>query len=263
MEQLNHYTFFALQAAMQAGEILRRGFGTDFEIKNKPGMQNLVTEYDNRAEECIITYLKEKCPESEFLAEESGYSSPESHELLWIIDPLDGTVNFAHQLPIFAVSIAAYFKGELFCGVIYQPITQELFIAEKGLGSYLNGKRLKLSATSFPRSLITTGFPYNINENPLHCIDQLAHMLTLGVPIRRLGSAALDLAYVAAGRFDSYWEVSVMPWDVAAGILLVQEAGGIVTNFKGEAHELFSEDSILASNSSIHQEVLDHLNEVE
>ncbi len=254
-------TFVAIQAALQAGELLKKGFGSSFEISSKEKKQDLVTEFDKASERTIIDTILNQFPDHAILAEESGAKKTNS-STLWIIDPLDGTVNFAHNIPVFSVSIAASIEGEVVCGVIYQPIVNELFIAEKGKGAYLNGAALQVSSKSrLDESILATGFPYNVDEDPLHCIEKFGEMTRLGIPIRRLGSAAIDLAYVAAGRFDAYWEVSLRPWDMAAGKLLVEEAGGKVTHYDGSAHEIFSipnvyNTTILASNGHLHPQMM-------
>jgi myo-inositol-1(or 4)-monophosphatase len=246
-------TLIAIEAALQAGEILRQGYGTSFSITQKEGKHNLVTEYDHKAEKSILTFLKTHVPDSHFLAEESGATGIIS-DTLWIIDPLDGTVNFAHQIPVFSVSIALEKKGELFCGVVYQPITQELFVAEKGKGAYLNGKPLKISTIdNLADSILATGFPYNTHENPHHCIDHFVDILRLGIPIRRMGSAAIDLAYTAAGRYEGYFEVGLAPWDCAAGILLVEEAGGIISTWDLKKLNHRQKVPILCTNGKIHK----------
>ncbi|MBS0620459.1 MAG: inositol monophosphatase [Verrucomicrobia bacterium] len=254
-------TFVATQAALKAGELLSRGFGTNFTIASKPGAHNLVTEYDMQAERSIIASIQEHFPDHAILAEESGKNRSE-HPVTWIIDPLDGTVNFAHGVPTFSVSIAAAIKQEIVSGVIYQPMTKELFVAQKGKGAYLNGSRLAVSEhKTLKEALLATGFPYNVEKNPYHCIEAFTEMQAKGVPIRRLGSAAIDLAYVAAGKYDAYWEVSLHPWDVAAGILLIQEAGGQVTHFDGKPHAIFQADTLVASNGHLHKELLTHLSQ--
>lgn len=258
-EAFSNFTLIAIESALQAGEILRQGFGTQFTIAQKEGKHNLVTEYDHLAEKSILSFLKHHVPDSHFLAEESGASGKTS-ETLWIIDPLDGTVNFAHQIPVFSVSIALEKKGELFCGVVYQPITHELFVAEKGKGAFLNGKTLKVSSiSSLSDSILCTGFPYNTHENPFHCIDHFVDILRLGVPIRRMGSAAIDLAYTAAGRFEGFFEVGLSPWDCAAGILLLEEAGGKVSGWDQKPLHHRSKDPILCSNGKIHSALADVL----
>lgn len=251
-EDFSHLTIIAIDAALQAGELLRQGYGTVFSITHKEGKHNLVTAYDHLAEEAIITYIKQHVPNSCFLAEESG-STGAATELVWIIDPLDGTVNFAHQIPIFSVSIALEKEGELFCGVVYQPMTHELFVAEKGKGAFLNGKPIQVSPVKqLSASILCTGFPYNLHENPFHCIDHFIDILRLGIPIRRMGSAAVDIAYTATGRFEGFFEVGLSPWDCAAGIVLMQEAGGKVSTWD-EKHLNYREKSpILCSNGAIH-----------
>lgn len=245
----------ARQAALQAGEMLRKKFGTCFEISCKEGRHNLVTECDKMSENFIIDTIYKTFPTHAILAEESGASS-QKNEVTWIIDPLDGTVNFAHTIPIFSVSIGVAVGNQVVCGVVYQPMTHELFLVEKGKGAFLNGTLLKVSSTPLlENGFVATGFPYNVNENPLHCVDTFAKLARQGIPIRRLGSAAIDLSYVAAGRFDAFWEVILQPWDYAAAQLLIEEAGGKVTDHSGKDHSLFSAGPILASNGKVHKQM--------
>ncbi len=246
----------AEQTALSAGAILREGFGGSFSIANKEGRHNLVTEYDHRSEDCIISAIHSQYPEHSFLAEESGASGNEAISVRWIIDPLDGTVNFAHSIPLFCVSIAAEIAGEIVCGVIYQPLLNELFSAVKGGGAFLNGNRIYVSSKmNLEDAILVTGFPYNVSDNPNNCIDHFSAFLRLGVPIRRLGSAALDLAYTAAGRFDGFWEARLNPWDLAAGMLLVSESGGIISDYHNNPYH-FGTEHIVASNGLIHDEML-------
>lgn len=255
-ESLSNITLIAIEAALLAGEILRHGFGTQFSISSKEGVHNLVTEYDHSSEKAILEFLLQNVPHSRFLAEESGTTGTEKPEWLWIVDPLDGTVNFAHQIPVFSVSLAAEKKGEIYCGVVFQPITHELFVAEKGKGAFLNGQRIHVSKTpALNQAILATGFPYNLAENPYDCIDHFVDILKCGIPIRRLGSAAIDLAYTAAGRIDGFFEVQLGPWDCAAGKLLVEEAGGQVTQWNQKPFEIRSRGPILASNGKIHEAV--------
>ena len=252
-ESLSHITLIGIEAALAAGDLLRQGFGTEYSISSKSSKHDLVTEYDTRAEKAIIEFIRENIPSSHFLAEESGKMGDEKSSLLWIIDPLDGTVNFAHGVPVFSVSIAAQKEGEIICGIIYQPITHELFVAEKGSGVFLNGNRIKVSKTkSIDSSFLATGFPYNLAENPSGCIEHFTDILHLGIPIRRLGSAAIDLAYTASGRFDGYFESRLAPWDCAAGILMIAEAGGKVSHWNGQPFDLFAYQTVLATNGLIH-----------
>ena len=244
----------AVNAATEAGRILEQGFGTSFDIASKEGRHNLVTEYDLASENCIISVLQSYTPTAAILTEESGAHAG-TGQLTWVIDPLDGTVNFAHGIPIFCVSIAAVIDGAVCAGVIHHPLLQETFTATAGGGAHLNGEPLHVSRTALlDDAILVTGFPYNVHENPSKCIDTFGSMLSLGIPVRRLGSAALDLAYVAAGRFDGYWEVELQPWDMAAGALMVHEAGGAVTHYRKRPFRV-GRDSILATNGRIHQQL--------
>jgi myo-inositol-1(or 4)-monophosphatase len=257
-------TSIAIDAALIAGDILRSGFGTNYQIKSKEGHHNLVTEYDHKAEKAIIEFVSKHVPNSHFLAEESGESGRKdvAGSLLWVIDPLDGTVNFAHNIPFFSVSIGIEKNKEIIAGVVYVPITNELFVAEKGGGAFLNGSPIHVSkADTLSQSILATGFPYNLAENPSHCIDHFIDILRAGIPIRRLGSAAIDFAYTAAGRFEGFFEVSLSPWDCAAGKLLVEEAGGRVTQWNGSPFVIHSRAPVLATNKIIHAEAISLLNQ--
>lgn len=253
-ETFSELTQIAIDAAIHAGEILKAGFQTNYRISKKDGRHNLVTEYDHKSEASILSYIQKRIPNSSFLAEESGATG--KSDLVWIVDPLDGTVNFAHHIPVFSVSIALEIESELNLGVIYQPITEELFVAQKGKGAFLGGKRISVSSIdNLPDSILCTGFPYNLQENPHHCIDHFVDILKHGIPIRRMGSAAIDLAYLAAGRFEGFFEVGLSPWDSAAGILMVQEAGGVVSNWDESLHHHREMLPILATNGIIHKDL--------
>ena len=252
-------TMAAIEAALLSGEFLRRQFNTPHTITSKEGKQNLVTECDLESERLILSFLKRQFPDHGFLSEEKGGEALSS-EIVWIIDPLDGTVNFARNIPIFSISIAACRGNEILLGVILQPITGELFIAEKGKGAFLNETKLQVSTVNtLDHALLATGFPYNIDQNPMLSIEIFSSFLKMGTPLRRLGSAALDLAYVAAGRFDSYWETGIHPWDIAAGILLIEEAGGLVSKWNGDKHLILERSDILASNSLLHASMIESL----
>ena len=258
--ELSTLTSVAIDAVLEAGDILRKGFGTSFEISHKPGVQNFVTEYDFAAEECIINKLKQYFPSHAFLAEESGSSNNPDAEVTWIIDPLDGTTNFAHTIPMFSISVGAMGKEGMLCGIIYQPMTQELFVAEKERGAFLNGSKIQVSDTKkFAGGVGATGFPRNIQENPLGCIDHFIRILKTGTIMRNFGSSAINIAYVAAGRFDAYWALSLHPWDISAGILLVEEAGGQVSTYQGTPYAVLSGLPLVATNKQVHREVLDYL----
>lgn len=253
-------TVVAIQAAMNAGELLRNGFGTEFQITLKSGKQNLVTEFDNASEKNIISSILKVFPDHAILAEESGDVQKGNHPVTWVIDPLDGTVNFAHNIPLFSVSIAAAIQETVVSGVVYQPITRELFVAVKGKGAFLNGKQIFVSkASTTETAIMSTGFPYNVDEDPLKCVEKFAKMQLKGVPLRRLGSAAIDMSYVAAGRFDAFWEVGLHPWDMAAGKLLVEEAGGTVSHWDGSFHKTFGYYTMLATNGLLHNAMIEHL----
>ncbi|MBI4459320.1 MAG: inositol monophosphatase [Acidobacteria bacterium] len=243
----------AIHIARQAGALLLPFFNRRVAVEYK-GDIDLVTEADRASEDFILGQLRNRFPDHAVLAEESGGHSGSS-VYRWYVDPLDGTTNFAHGFPVFAVSIALEREQEIILGVIYDPTRDELFVAAKGEGASLNGCPLRVSQVArLEESLLTTGFPSRKrHENPnIHFYHQL-NMRTHGV--RRPGSAALDLAYVAAGRMDAFWEINLKPWDLAAGKLLVEEAGGCVTDLPGDAHQLDS-PSIVASNGLIHDAVL-------
>ena len=250
----------AIEAAKEAGRFLKQHVGKVRDIQRKSGQEkNLVTEIDKRSEEIIIGIIKQHYPTHDILAEESGTERGTKSEYKWIIDPLDGTTNFTHALPVFCVSIGIEWKGQIIAGVIYDPNFDELFTAEKGNGALLNGKRIKVSQTgSLNQSLLVTGFPYNITENPDHAIEHFYNFLMKAQAVRRMGSAAIDMAYVAAGRYDGFWEVALHPWDMAAGALLIEEAGGKLTNFSGSTFDLYQKQ-IVTSNGKIHNEMLEVL----
>jgi len=250
----------AVEAAKLAGRFLKQNLGRIKDIQEKSGQErNLVTDIDKRSEEIIIETIKKHFPQHDILAEETGGKKGNSSDYKWIIDPLDGTTNFTHGLPVFCVSIGVEWKNEIIAGVIYDPNLDELFTAEKGNGALLNGKRIKVSQIeSINRSLLVTGFPYNITENPDNAVEHFVNFLLSAQAVRRMGSAAIDLAYVAVGRYDGFWEVALNPWDMAAGALLVKEAGGFITDFSGKHFSIYDKQ-ILATNSKVHKEMLELL----
>ena len=244
----------ALELARKAGEELRQGFGHVKQIRRK-GAVDLVTEYDLRSERLILEAIRQAFPQDAILSEEAGQVS--LGDICWMVDPLDGTTNFAHALPMFCVSIACTQGGVPALGVIYDPLREELYQALAGGGASLNGEALRVSETgSLPDSLLVTGFPYDIRTNLQNNLDHYSKLALLSRGVRRLGSAALDLAYVAAGRLDGFWELRLNPWDWAAGALLVREAGGRVTDFAGNEELLAGADSLVATNGRIHGELL-------
>ncbi len=253
----------AVRAARRAGEVIVRGL-TRFEgmeVASK-GVNDFVTEIDRQAEAEIIQILQRAYPAHAFLGEESGHSGGPSSgepETLWIIDPLDGTTNFMHGFPTFAVSIGCQYRGQLAHGVVYDPMRQEIFSATRGAGAYLENKRMRVSKQrTLEGALIATGFPYR--ENLQHLDAYLGMMKTImqkSAGLRRPGAAALDLAYVAAGRVDGFWEIGLRPWDTAAGTLLIQEAGGIVTTLDGAEYR--QGGNIVAGTPRVHTALLEAL----
>ncbi len=244
-----------IQIAKEAGEIIREGFGKNFSIEYKTNTSNLVTEIDKKSEVLIIDFIKKEFPTHSVLAEESGAHGTSS-EYLWVIDPLDGTTNFAHGFPMFAVSIGVQKNGETICGAVYDIMRDEIYTSEKGSGSFRNGQKLNVSTNDdLQKSVLVTGFPYNIAENPDHAFERFIASLKAARAVRRLGSAAIDFCYVASGVFDAFWEVHLHPWDVCAGKLIVEEAGGVVTNFSNEIINIYSKQ-ILATNSFVHKKMM-------
>ena len=251
----------AIDAARAAGELLQAEFRAAHRVACKGQTSNLVTEMDERAEELIVGRLASAFPDDTILAEERGAAAGRSGRR-WIVDPLDGTTNYAHGLPVFSVSIALEVDRRIALGVAYNPSLDELYVAERGHGATVNDERLAVStATSLDASLLATGFPYNIRETPDTNLKEYAAFALRCRGVRRLGSAVLDLAWVAAGRFDGFWELRLGPWDVAAASLFVEEAGGRVTNLVGAAVDLDA-PAVVASNGRIHDEMLAVLREV-
>jgi len=239
------------QIALQAGQILSAGYETAHQVQFK-GEIDPVTEIDQHSEKFILGEILRRFPSHQLLAEESG-STAGSTEHLWIVDPLDGTVNYAHGVPVFSISIAYAFRGEICLGVVLDPLRNELFRAEAGRGAWNNARSLKVSATTeLRRSLLATGFPYDIRTTAENNLETFARLSLQTQGVRRLGSAALDLCYVAAGRFDGYWERSLRPWDLAAGSLIAREAGARVTCLDGSTDFLREPLSVLAANPALY-----------
>ncbi len=241
--------------ARQAGEILRLGYEQEHQVNYK-GAIDLVTEVDHQSEELLLGEIQRLFPGHRIVSEEVGLV-PGSEGDQWYVDPLDGTVNYAHGVPIFSVSIAYARNCIVQMGVVYDPMRDELFAAERGQGARRNGHALQVSqVTELQRSLLTTGFPYDAWSTPRNNIENYGRFAKLTQGVRRLGSAALDLCYVAAGRFDGYWELSVSPWDIAAGGLIAEEAGAIVTNMEGKADYITPPCSMLAANARLHEKMM-------
>jgi myo-inositol-1(or 4)-monophosphatase len=250
----------AIEAASTAGAMLLDLARKGFRVHHKDTV-NLVTDADRRAEEAIVERLIKAYPTHQILAEEKGVHRHSESPFKWIIDPLDGTTNFAHGYPAYCVSIGLEYKGAPILGVILDPTRGELFVGAVGDGATLNGIPIHVSrAASLNQALLVTGFAYDIRETPQNNLDHFARFALQAQGMRRTGSAALDLCYVATGRFDGFWELKLHPWDMAAGTLIVYEAGGRVTDFKGGAHSIYGKE-LVATNGLIHEEVLTVLNQ--
>jgi myo-inositol-1(or 4)-monophosphatase len=258
MSDYKKYKEVLEEASLEAAKILLDNFDTDFKISRKKHYSDLVTEVDKKSETKIIEVIHSHYPEHNVLSEECGNMNMDSDHV-WIVDPIDGTVNYAHAVPIFCVSIALEIKKDVKLGLIYNPVSGEKFFAEAGKGAYLGEKKISVSkVSSLKDGLLVTGFPYGAKDNMDRCIDHFNNFIKFGLPIRRLGSAALDMCYVASGRFDGFWEVSLNPWDVAAGYLILKEAGGKLTDFTGNKYSIYNKQ-ILATNGKIHDEMLEVL----
>jgi myo-inositol-1(or 4)-monophosphatase len=251
------YLATAVEAVLRAGETQLAHFGRDIRI-DKKGEIDLVTEIDLQIERSFREMIAERFPDHAVLGEEFGHAAdqPAVPRVCWIFDPIDGTTNYAHGLPIFCSSLALEIDGTPVVAAIYDPSRKELFTAERGQGAWLNGRRLRVSAAAtLIDSLLVTGFHYDVQKDPGQVIEVFAAFISRARAVRRLGSAALDLCYVAAGRFDGFWERKLQPWDVAAGALIVAEAGGRVTAMSGAPYAS-REGSVLATNGRIHDEML-------
>jgi myo-inositol-1(or 4)-monophosphatase len=243
-----------LEALHKAADEIRRYDDLDFKVSNKEGINNLVTEVDHASERIIIEAIKKNFPDHHILTEESGDLVQDS-QYKWIVDPIDGTVNFAHRIPICCISIAVEHNKEVILGGVYNPFLNELFIAEKGRGATLNDKQIAVSKKADVKSAcLVTGFPYTYLDEPNGPLEVFERFIKKGVPVRRLGSAAIDLAWVAAGRFDGFYEHKLQSWDSAAGFLIVNEAGGKVTHFDGTNYSPYKH-GLIASNGIIHDEL--------
>ncbi|HXV68761.1 MAG TPA: inositol monophosphatase family protein [Nitrospira sp.] len=262
LEQIPHDALLdtAVAAGRAAGALLLDYVQSGFRIEHKSTI-NLVTDADHAAEQCIIDHISRRFPLHGVLAEERGQMAPSSSPYLWIIDPLDGTTNFAHGYPAYCISIGLEFQGRCILGVVVDPSRNEMFTAVEGRGAHLNGRPLRVSRTStLDRSLLVTGFAYDIRDTPHNNLDHFVTFALKAQGIRRTGSAALDLCYVAAGRFDGFWEVKLNPWDMAAGSVIVREAGGRVTDFSGIDFSIYGK-ALVASNGHIHQAMIETLRE--
>ncbi len=258
---MSDYVDVASEAARKAGMMLKEKIGGAWEISYK-GEVNLVTEMDRRSEGIIVETIQSVFPGHGIVAEEET-TIRNGSGFTWIVDPLDGTTNYAHGYPCFSVSIALEQEGEIIAGVVYDPMRDELFSAGKGQGACLNGKPIHVSAIdSLIKSLLATGFPYDRKVSEKNNLNYFHDLLMASQEVRRDGSAALDLCSVAAGRFDGFWELKLKPWDVAAGSLIVQEAGGMVSDLSGNRFNIHAEE-IVASNGRIHSSMIEILQKAE
>lgn len=244
-----------IEAAKAGAAEIIRFFNNEFKISNKEGVNNLVTEADHASEKAILAVIKPAFPDHQILAEESGETAKDS-DYKWIIDPIDGTVNFAHGIPLNCVSIGIEHKGEIIMAAVFNPHMNEFYFAEKGKGATLNDKPIHVSGeTETIKACLVTGFPYTYINSPNGPLEIFERFVRKGVPVRRLGSAAIDLCWVAAGRFDGFYEHKLEPWDSAAGYLIVEEAGGKVTDLEGNKFSIY-QHKVLATNGKIHDEML-------
>ena len=248
-----------IEAARLAGGILREGFGKVHEVGEKGRASDLVTEIDKASERFLREWIGERFPAHALVGEEEENVPVPGAEWTWVFDPLDGTVSFAHGIPIFAVCVALEHRGEVVAGAVYDPLRDEMFSAGKGSGAFLNGERIHVSAASeLQRALMATGFPYTIRDNPGRTLETFCAVVPHAQGIRRMGTAGIDLAYVAAGRLDGYWEQFLQPWDCAAGCLLVREAGGRTSDYRGAPHDIRGLQTV-ATNGLFHDELLARL----
>ncbi len=245
----------AREAALTAGNYLKKCFGRESGIEYK-GDINLVTERDKESQKIIYKMIKENFPLHSILGEED-LNVEKDKEMLWLIDPIDGTTNFARSLPAFCVSIAFMREGRVQMGVVYIPLLDEMFYAVRGSGAFLNKKPIHVSKEKgIGKSLLATGFPYDRRESKINNVDHFNKFIVRALGIRRMGAAAMDICYTAAGRFDGFWELKLFPWDTAAGLLMVEEAGGKVTDFSGNPFDPFMKECI-ASNGLIHSQMIE------
>ena len=254
--------FTVLQECLQlAARLIRRHMGkVSFELKGKA---NLVTQVDLAVQKAVLSHIRKNFPDHDYLAEEDGLKNTRS-PYTWVLDPIDGTTNFAHTFPQCSTSLALFYKNEPVLGGVINPITHEIFLAQKGKGATLNGKKIHVSkTTSVGDSLLITGFPYNRFHRMEELLNRFALFMNASHDIRRLGSAALDLCWLAAGRADGYWEDNLNPWDVSAGVLILQEAGGKVTDYSGKKFRKIKDygSTLLASNGKIHKSMLEILHQ--
>ncbi len=256
------YLKIAKEAAVKAGEIQLRNLNKikNISFKETKGKNNILTEIDTECEEVILSIIKNSFPTHDILAEESGKNYSNNSDYIWLIDPLDGTMNYAHGYPFFSVSIALEFMGNVICGLVYDPVKNEMFSAEKGKGANLNDTGINVSTVELLEySLVVSGTFHHSDVEKMDKLIEILKNLSLNAQgVRRDGSAALDLCHVACGRYESFWELGLNPWDMAAGSLILEEAGGVVTDLKGGTFSNYK-GQLVASNGLVHEEMLDLL----
>jgi myo-inositol-1(or 4)-monophosphatase len=249
-----------IKAANAGAKVMQEYFNGVYTVSNKEGINNLVTEADHASERAIMEVIRHDYPGHYILSEESG-EMPKDSSVKWIIDPIDGTVNFANGIPLCCVSIGVQQDGEMMYGAVYNPFLNEFFFAQKGWGATLNDNIISVSKkTEVSKSCLVTGFPYTYLDSANGPLQVFERFIRKGIAVRRLGSAAIDLCWIAAGRFDGYYEHSLNAWDSAAGFLIVEEAGGKVTDFKGNRYSPF-QPQLVATNGHIHDELLRAIND--
>ncbi len=249
----------AIHAAKQGGVILLDYAQKGFHIHQKDQAINLVTEADFHAERAIIQTIHQAFPTHQILSEEQGLQDIPTHPIKWIIDPLDGTTNFAHGFPMYNVSIGVEYEGTCVLGVVYDPTRKELFLGQQGKGATLNGTPIRVSTTpKLNEALLVTGFAYDVHTVVDNNLKEFSAFTLRARGIRRTGTAAIDLCYIACGRFDGFWELKLNPWDTAAGKVIVEEAGGTMTNYEGQPYSIYGA-TLIATNSLIHQEMVEVL----
>ncbi len=257
--QFDSLTEIAVQAARQGGAILLDYAKKGFHVHTKDQAINLVTEADLRSEEAVIETIRRAFPQHQILSEEQGLQDIPTNPIKWIIDPLDGTTNFTHGFPMYNVSIGVEYEGTCVLGVVYDPTRDELFLAQKGMGATLNGTPIHVSTTpKLNVALLVTGFAYDVHTAKDNNLKEFCAFTLRARGMRRTGTAAIDLCYIACGRFDGFWELQLNPWDTAAGKVIVEEAGGKITNYAGEPYSIYG-STIIATNGLIQQEMIDVL----
>jgi len=262
INEIDNLTQKAIHAARLGGAILQDFAKKGFTIHSKGQTINLVTEADLRSEEAVIQSIRNTFPEHQILSEEQGLQDSPQHPIKWIIDPLDGTINFAHGFPMYNVSIGVEYQGSCVIGVIYDPTRDELFLGQQGRGATLNDTPIQVSTTpKLAEALLVTGFAYDIHTATDNNLKEFCAFTLRARGMRRTGTAAIDLCYIACGRLDGFWELQLNPWDTAAGKVIVEEAGGKITNYAGEPYSIYGK-TILATNTLIHPEMLGVIKEI-